>query len=160
MEHPGLELARKIKASGFRQANIAQQIGVPPTSFNEMLHGKRLLTAEACFKMQVAMGYGRELWRKQSEYLWSQVGAGAAAVELGEWISVAVELPAPNSQVWAAFLHHGVRQEVRRAFFRPEGFWDEFLGDSITHWQPLYVPQPSPPPLLAATPTKEGAPSK
>jgi len=79
LQHPGLELAEKIKASGFRQAALAQQLGVPATSFNEMLHGKRDFPADLCVRMQAAMGYGRELWRKQAEYHWQKAADAETA---------------------------------------------------------------------------------
>ena len=58
MKHPGIELAEKIKASGLRQVHLAQQLQVSPTSFNEMLKGKRPFPAALCVRMQEAMGFG------------------------------------------------------------------------------------------------------
>lgn len=66
--HPGPAFAAKIKAAGFKQLNIAAQLGILPSQFSEILHGKRPFTAEACAKAQQIFGYGRELWQQQTDY--------------------------------------------------------------------------------------------
>jgi hypothetical protein len=74
----------------------------------------------------------------------------ATAATASGWVAVGESMPAPNTQAWAALLHHGTRHEIRTAFFRPDGIWDEFLHERITHWQPLYVAEPIAPPLPSA----------
>jgi plasmid maintenance system antidote protein VapI len=66
--HPGPAFAAKIKAAGFKQLNIAAQLGVAPSQFSEILSGKRAFSAEMCAKAQQIFGYGRELWQQQADY--------------------------------------------------------------------------------------------
>lgn len=68
VRHPGLDFAERLKHAGFKQKAIAEQIELAPTHLNEFLKGKRFLPAIACARLQVSMGIGRELWRKQGEY--------------------------------------------------------------------------------------------
>jgi hypothetical protein len=71
------------------------------------------------------------------------VAAGEA--EGAAWVPVAEWLPEKGSIVWAAMLPPNNKRKVVRSFFRPDGIWDEFCPEWITHWQPYYVAEPTPP---------------
>ena len=54
--HPGEMIKDEIIARGITQKNLAQQMGVSYTVFNEILNGKRPVTTEYALLLEAALG--------------------------------------------------------------------------------------------------------
>lgn len=64
--HPGENL---MEGFGFTQNRLAVSIGVPPRRINEIVHGKRGITADTAIRLARYFGTSEELWMNlQSNY--------------------------------------------------------------------------------------------
>ncbi|PPF53798.1 addiction module antidote protein, HigA family [Clavibacter michiganensis] len=68
--HPGEILMEDfIEAFGITQNKLAVSIGVPPRRINEIVHGKRGITADTAIRLARYFGTSDELWMNlQSNY--------------------------------------------------------------------------------------------
>lgn len=68
--HPGEILMQDfIEGSGITQNRLAVAIGVPPRRINEIVHGKRGVTADTAIRLARYFGTSEELWMNlQSNY--------------------------------------------------------------------------------------------
>src|SRR5699024_3367110 len=68
--HPGEILMEDfIEGFGITQNNLAVSIGVPPRRINEIVHGKRGITADTAIRLARYFGTSDELWMNlQSNY--------------------------------------------------------------------------------------------
>ena len=68
--HPGEILMEDfIEALGITQHKLAVSIGVPPRRINEIVHGKRGITADTAIRLARYFGTSEELWMNlQSHY--------------------------------------------------------------------------------------------
>ncbi len=68
--HPGEILMEDfIKGFGITQNKLAVSIGVPPRRINEIVHGKRGITADTAIRLARYFGTSEELWMNlQSSY--------------------------------------------------------------------------------------------
>lgn len=67
--HPGEIIKDEIMARGMTQKELAQQMGVSYTVFNEILNGKRPVTTEYALLLEAALGTDATIWiGLQSEY--------------------------------------------------------------------------------------------
>jgi len=68
--HPGEILMEDfIEAFGITQNSLAVSIGVPPRRINEIVHGKRGITADTAIRLARYFGTSEELWMNlQSSY--------------------------------------------------------------------------------------------
>ena len=67
--HPGEMIKDEIAARGITQKELAQQMGVSYTVFNEILNGKRALTTEYAMLLEAALGTNANIWLGlQAEY--------------------------------------------------------------------------------------------
>lgn len=68
--HPGEILMEDfIKGFGITQNKLAVSIGVPPRRINEIVHGKRGITADTAVRLAKYFGTSAELWMNlQSNY--------------------------------------------------------------------------------------------
>jgi len=67
--HPGEMIKDEIMARGLTQKELAQQMGVSYTVFNEILNGKRPVTTEYALLLEAALGTDANIWiRMQAEY--------------------------------------------------------------------------------------------
>lgn len=68
--HPGeILLEDFIKGCGITQNRLAVAIGVPPRRINEIVHGKRGITADTAVRLAKYFGTSAELWMNlQSHY--------------------------------------------------------------------------------------------
>lgn len=68
--HPGEILMEDfIEAFGITQHKLAVSIGVPPRRINEIVHGKRGITADTAIRLARYFGTSEELWMNlQSHY--------------------------------------------------------------------------------------------
>lgn len=67
--HPGEMLAEEIEARGMTQKALAQVMGRPPQLVNEIVHGKKTITADTALQLERALDIPAYLWlAKQSRY--------------------------------------------------------------------------------------------
>ena len=68
--HPGeILMADFIEGFGITQNKLAVSIGVPPRRINEIVHGKRGITADTAIRLARYFGTSEELWMNlQSNY--------------------------------------------------------------------------------------------
>ena len=60
--HPGEMIKDEIIARGMTQKDLAQQMGVSYTVFNEILNGKRPVTTEYALLLEAALGTPASIW--------------------------------------------------------------------------------------------------
>lgn len=60
--HPGEMIKDEIMARGMTQKELAQQMGVSYTVFNEILNGKRPVTTEYALLLEAALGTDANIW--------------------------------------------------------------------------------------------------
>ena len=60
--HPGEMIKDEIVARGLTQKDLAQQMGVSYTVFNEILNGKRPVTTEYALLLEAALGTDANIW--------------------------------------------------------------------------------------------------
>ena len=67
--HPGEMIKDEIIARGITQKELARQMGVSYTVFNEILNGKRPVTTEYALLLEAALGTNASIWLGlQEEY--------------------------------------------------------------------------------------------
>jgi len=62
--HPGLTLRDELAERGITQTAFAKQIGRPVQAVNEIIKGKKSITAETAIAFEKALGIRAELWLK------------------------------------------------------------------------------------------------
>ena len=60
--HPGEMIKDEIVARGLTQKDLAKQMGVSNTVFNEILNGKRPVTTEYALLLEAALGTDANIW--------------------------------------------------------------------------------------------------
>ena len=60
--HPGEHLAEIIEELGISQYRLAKTIGVAPRRINEIVHGRRSVTADTALRIGRALGMTAEFW--------------------------------------------------------------------------------------------------
>lgn len=61
--HPGGPLAENcIEGFGIMQNRLAVSIGIPPRRINEIVHGRRGITADTAIRLARYFGTSEELW--------------------------------------------------------------------------------------------------
>ena len=60
--HPGEMIKDEIMARGLTQKELAEQMGVSYTVFNEILNGKRPVTTEYALLLEAALGTDANIW--------------------------------------------------------------------------------------------------
>lgn len=60
--HPGEMIKDEIIARGITQKELAQQMGVSYTVFNEIINGKRPVTTEYALLLEAALGTDANIW--------------------------------------------------------------------------------------------------
>ncbi len=66
--HPGEILQDELAARGIKKAVFAEQIGMRPGHFSELLHGKRHISAGAALKLEKLLGISAEYWMRVQVY--------------------------------------------------------------------------------------------
>ncbi len=68
--HPGEVLLQDfLKPMGISQYRIAKSIKVPPRRINQIVHGKRAITADTALRVGIYFGMEEEFWLNlQSHY--------------------------------------------------------------------------------------------
>ena len=61
--HPGeILLEEFLKPLGITQYRLAKSIGVPPRRINEIVHGKRAITADTALRLSRFFGMSERFW--------------------------------------------------------------------------------------------------
>ena len=60
--HPGEHLAEIIEELGISQYRLAVTVGVPPRRINEIVHGRRSITADTALRIGRALDMTPEFW--------------------------------------------------------------------------------------------------
>ena len=60
--HPGEHLVEILQELGISQYRLAKSIGVSPRRINEIVHGKRAITADSALRIGKALGTSPEYW--------------------------------------------------------------------------------------------------
>ena len=60
--HPGEHLAEFLDELGISQYRLAKVIGTPPRRINEIVHGRRSITADTALRLGQALGITPEFW--------------------------------------------------------------------------------------------------
>jgi len=60
--HPGEHLAEYIEEYGISQYRLAKNISVPPRRINEIVHGKRAVTADTALRLGRFFGMSAQFW--------------------------------------------------------------------------------------------------
>ena len=60
--HPGEHLAEMLDELGISQYRLAKTIGVPARRINEIVHGRRSITADTALRIGCALGMTPEFW--------------------------------------------------------------------------------------------------
>ncbi len=61
--HPGEVLLEEfLKPMDISQNRLARAMGVPPRRINEIVHGKRAVTAGTAIRLALALGTSAQLW--------------------------------------------------------------------------------------------------
>ena len=61
--HPGEVLQEEfLKPMGISQNKIAREIYVPPRRINEIVHGKRSITADTAIRLAAFLGTSEQFW--------------------------------------------------------------------------------------------------
>ncbi len=60
--HPGEHLTEILEELAISQYRLAKAIGVSPRRINEIVHGKRSITADSALRIGTALGTSPEYW--------------------------------------------------------------------------------------------------
>ena len=60
--HPGEHLAEILEELGISQYRLAKTLGVTPRRINEIVHGRRAITADTALRIGRALGMTAESW--------------------------------------------------------------------------------------------------
>jgi HTH-type transcriptional regulator/antitoxin HigA len=61
-ESPGSFLAEELEARGLTQKALAEAMGRPPKVVNEIIAGKKAITAETALQLEAALGISALFW--------------------------------------------------------------------------------------------------
>jgi len=88
--HPGVTLREELAERGITQTAFARQIGRPIQAVNEIIKGKKCITADTAIAFEKALGIRAELWLKmEASYQLSKARA-ALRKTLGKRTNLAV----------------------------------------------------------------------
>ena len=60
--HPGEHLAEILDELGISQYRLAKTIGVPPIRINQIVHGRRAITADTALRIGKALNMTPDFW--------------------------------------------------------------------------------------------------
>jgi HTH-type transcriptional regulator/antitoxin HigA len=79
--HPGIYIREELEARNWLQSDFAKIIGRPLQAVNEMINGKKRITAETALAIGAAFGTGPEVWiNLQSAYDLHMAGEADPAI--------------------------------------------------------------------------------
>lgn len=66
--HPGEVLQDELEARDIKKSFFAEQLGMKPGHFSELLHGKRHVSAATAIKLEKLLGISAEYWLRVQVY--------------------------------------------------------------------------------------------
>lgn len=66
--HPGEILQDELEMRGLKKAEFADKLGMKPSHFSELLHGKRHVSAATALKLEKLLGVSAEYWMRIQVY--------------------------------------------------------------------------------------------
>lgn len=66
--HPGEHLAEFLEENGITQYRLARDISVPPRRINEIVRGKRAITADTALRLGRYFGTSPEFWMNLQDH--------------------------------------------------------------------------------------------
>jgi HTH-type transcriptional regulator/antitoxin HigA len=79
---PGEHLAEMLEAMGWTQRELSARMGRPAQVINEIIHGKKAITADTALQLEAALGVSAEFWMGlESNYRLTLARAAAAPKE-------------------------------------------------------------------------------
>jgi addiction module HigA family antidote len=82
--HPGeILLAEFLEPMGISQYRIAKAIDVPPRRINEIVHGKRAITADTALRLSRGLGLSDMFWINMQAHYDAEIARAKLADELG-----------------------------------------------------------------------------
>ena len=87
--HPGVVLAEDfLKGMEISQYRLAKGIGVPPRRINEIVHGKRAITADSALRLGRFFGMEAQFWMNLQSHYDLEVARDAIAYKLDREVEV------------------------------------------------------------------------
>jgi antitoxin HigA-1 len=87
--HPGVVLAEDfLKGMDLSQYRIAKSIGVPPRRINEIVHGKRSMTADTAPRLAKFFSMEAQFWRNLQSHYDLEIAKDAMAGKLDREVEV------------------------------------------------------------------------
>ncbi|MFZ4737866.1 MAG: HigA family addiction module antitoxin [Bradymonadia bacterium] len=81
--HPGEVLGEEfLKPLAISQYRLAKEIGVPPVRINEIVHGKRGITADTALRFGMFFGTSAEFWMNLQIHFDLEVQRDVSAAQL------------------------------------------------------------------------------
>ena len=87
--HPGEHLAEFLDELGISQYRLAKVIGTSPRRINEIVHGRRSITADTALRLGQALGITPEFWLNLQNLYDLDLARGSIDIETIESLSVA-----------------------------------------------------------------------
>ena len=78
--HPGEHLTEILDELGISQYRLAKTIGVSPRRINEIVHGRRSITADTALRMGQALGMTPEFWLNLQNFYDLDVARGSTEI--------------------------------------------------------------------------------
>lgn len=66
--HPGEILQGELEARSIKKSVFAEKLGMKPSHFSEMLHGKRRVSAATALKLEQLLDIPAEYWMRVQVY--------------------------------------------------------------------------------------------
>jgi len=87
--HPGITLSEDfLKPMGITQYRLAKGIHVPPRRVNEIVHGKRAITADTALRLGRFFGMESQFWMNLQSHYELEVARDAIAGKLAREVEV------------------------------------------------------------------------
>ena len=87
--HPGIILSEDfLKPIGITQYRLAKGISVPPRRVNEIVHGKRAITADTALRLGRFFGMESQFWMNLQSHYDLEVARDAIAGKLAREVEV------------------------------------------------------------------------
>lgn len=88
IEHPGVELGRRIQDAGLNMTQFAYAIKVSPSRISELVSGKRGITVDSAIRIANIFKTSPEFWlSKQVEYDLSQTQIKNEQTRMPSWMT-------------------------------------------------------------------------
>jgi len=87
--HPGVVLSEDfLKSRRVSQSRLAKRIGIPPRRINEIVQGKRSITADTALRLGKFFGMEAQFWLNLQSHYDLQVAKDAVAATLDRQVKI------------------------------------------------------------------------